>query len=90
MKAIEKAILSSKNINGRDLYYLKIREYSRDGQCEEAELFCRVTRDVAERVKDMQDVAINILDSFYAVDRYFKGEEEFKKPVLVLKEIEIL
>ena len=90
MKAVENAVLCSKNINGKNLYYIKIREYSRDGQCEEAELFCRVTRDIAERVKDLQDLKINILDSFYAVDRYFKGEVEYKKPVLVLKDIEIV
>lgn len=90
MKVIESAILSSRIVNGKEIHYLKIREYNRDGQYEEAELFCRLTKKVADMVADTNDININIIDSFYTVDKYYKGEVEYRKPTLVLKEIEIV
>ena len=93
MKIIGNAILNSRSINNKEIYYLTIREYNRDGEFEETELYCRLTKKMQELVKSLgnyNDLAIDIKDSFYSVDNYYKGEEKYTKPTLVLSEIEIL
>ena len=91
MKTIGNAILNSKNVNGRQIYYITIREYRRDGEFEETELYCRLTKKMQELVgKEIKDLPIEIIDSFYSVDNYYKGEVRYTKPTLVLSEIEIL
>ena len=76
------------------MFYLTVREYERDGTYQDAELFCRLTKKmhdyVVERLDEAVNVEIDIKDSFYTVDRYYKGEQEYTKPTLILKDFEIL
>ena len=91
MKITGKAIISKKQINDKELYFLKIREYNRIGEYKEAELNCRLTNKVKELVNAIEnDLEIEIKDSFYLIDNYYKGEEKYTKPILVLSEIEII
>ena len=91
MKTIGNAILNSRSINGKRIYYLTIREYNRDGEFEETELYCRLTKKMQELVgEETTNLGIDIVDSFYSVDNYYKGEEKYTKPTLVLSEIEIV
>lgn len=94
MVVIGNAILIKKKVNEKELHYLKIREYSRDGNFEETELFCRLTNKVqqlvGEYLDNTNDLQIDIKDSFFTIDKYRKGEQVYTKPTLVLKDIEIL
>lgn len=93
MKTIGNAILNSKSVNGKNIYTLKVREYNRDGEFEETELYCRLTKKMQELINSQgsfSNLAIEIKDSFYSVDNYYKGEERYTKPTLVLSEIEIV
>lgn len=94
MKIVGNAILNKKRINEKELYYLKIREYDRDGNFEETEMFCRLTSKMQELVgfelENLANVQIDIKDSFFTIDKYRKGEQVYTKPTLVLKDIEIL
>ena len=94
MKITGNAILNSKNVNGRNIYYLKIREYEKNGDYKETELYCRLTKKVQELVetviKNCGDLEIEIKESFYSVDNYYKGEQIYTKPTLVISELEIV
>lgn len=100
MKTIGEAVLIEKRINEKDVYFIRVREYNRDGIFTDAELYCRLTNNAKEQLgilrntieiegKYPSEIQINIQDSFYTVDKYFKGEEQYTKPTLVIKEIEI-
>ena len=92
MKTIGNVLLNKNKVNGKELYYVKIREYNRDGDYEETEMFCRLTKkmqDLVNSLGEFKDLAIEIKDSFYSIDKYRKGEQVFTKPTLVLKDIEI-
>lgn len=93
MKIVGNAIIEKKIVNERQMYYLKVREYNRDGEFEEADLYCRLTKKVhdylSEILDNASDVQINIKESFFTVDKYYKGEQEFTKPTIVLADVEI-
>lgn len=94
MKITGETILIEKEINGKLMHYLKVREYDRDGKFCEAELFCRLTKKAQEQLRISEyisgmEVPIDIKDSFFAVDRYFKGDEKYTKPTLVIADLEI-
>lgn len=98
MKLIGETIIKERNENGKTLYFLKVREYDRDGKYEEAEIFSRLTRNAQEQYniikentnlcEEQDEIPINIKDSFYTVDKYYKGEQQYTKATIVLKEIE--
>ena len=92
MKTIGNAILNKKEINGKEKFYIKVREYRRDGSFDEAELFCRMTNKMRDFIGDIlenaTDLPIEIKESFYTVDYYYKGEQKYAKPTLVLEEFE--
>lgn len=93
MKIVGNAILNKKEINGKQLYYLKIREYDRTGEYEETEMFCRLTskmQELVESVEPFTDLQIEVKESFFTIDKYRKGEQVYTKPTLVLKDIEIV
>ena len=56
-------------------------------------MFCRLTQKAKEQLKicDFKEceIPIEIKDSFYSVDIYYKDEEKYTKPTLVLADIEI-
>lgn len=93
MKIVGETSVIEKKINGKILNYLKIREYSRDGKCNEAELFCKLTKKAQEQLNICEclecEIPIEIKDGFFAVDRYFKGEEQYTKPTLIISDLEI-
>lgn len=93
MKTIGNAILIEKDIKGKKNHYLRIREYNRNGEYVEAIMFCRLTQKAKEQLKicDFKEceIPIEIKDSFYSVDIYYKDEEKYTKPTLVLSDIEI-
>lgn len=93
MKTTGNTILIEKDIKGKKNYYLKIREYNRSGEFAEADIFCRLTQKAKEQIKicDFEEceIPIEIKDSFYSVDIYYKDEEKYTKPTLVLSDIEI-
>ena len=89
MKLTGKATIRSKEINGRKIRYLIVREYERTGEYNEAEMFCRLTKKAFDTLGDLDNVEIEVVDSFYTIDRYYKGEQEYLKPTLVLSEIKV-
>ena len=97
MKTIGETSLIEKKINDKELFFLKVREYNRDGSYKDAEICCKLTNNAKEQLKVIKEFAldesdetpINIKDSFYAVDNYYKGEEKYTKAVLVICDIEL-
>jgi hypothetical protein len=47
-------------------------------------------QDLVNSLGEFKDLAIEIKDSFYSIDKYRKGEQVYTKPTLVLKDIEIV
>ena len=98
MKLIGETTISEKYEKDKTMYFLKVREYNRDGSYNEAEVFCRLTKMAQEQYnliktnidlyEGQNEIPINIKDSFYTVDKYYKGEDKYTKATIVLKEIE--
>ena len=93
MKVIGETSILEKKINGKTIHYLKVREYDRNGKFNEAEIFCRLTKKAQEQLNICncleQETPIEIKDSFYTVDKYYKGEQQYTKATLVIADIEI-
>ena len=97
MKTTGKTELEKKFINGkngeRKVFNLILKEYDREGQCREAEMFCRLTKEMEEFVESemvFDRIGIEIDESFYSVDTYKKGDEIYTKPTLVITGLHII
>lgn len=84
----------------KSMYFLRIREYNREGNFNQAELYCRLTNTAKEQLNTLKEflvfsegeqleIPIKIKDSFYAVDNYYKGEVKYTKPTLVICDLEL-
>ena len=102
MKVVGESVIIEKRINDKDVYFLRVREYNREGVYTDAELYCRLTNTAKEQLRIIEinlpivceegilkEIPINIKDSFYAVDNYLKGEEKYPKATIVISNIEI-
>lgn len=91
MKITGEAKLLRKDVCGKKgektLFYLLAQEKDR-----EAPIYCRLTNEMQSIINcvDKREVySIEIVDSFFCVDEYRKGEQTYNKPAIVITNLHL-